>query len=290
MADEYGDDEGLLDAGELTELCHYFVVNAQDVEAELTERLMLRVMDECRNKLKSPEAYTAFRYALVCHPVLDEYELLELRGQPFLRPLSLFLAEAYEDIPAAAIDNHEIRVCPRCKWTLTKTLYNQWRCGDEWCLQVVGHFGLAERRPYTPHLKRVKRPLRQYVVAPGIAEVRIAQAIKRQLPRLDVVLWPNYDAYDIQIGFTDTVSWAVDVKDVRNAIRLATDLSKQEFRQTPPWERAWYVLPDERDVFLPNYWAGFRNTWRHPNTRITPTMERTFLQQVDRRWNEVRHA
>ena len=91
--------------------------------------------------------------------------------------------------------------------------------------------------------------MRTFIAAPGRAELRLARLLRSR--GLSVELWPSLDAYDLRIAFGNGRTWAVDVKDWTNPIRLARSVGR--IPVTPTWDRGYFVFPRERVRRQPDY-------------------------------------
>jgi hypothetical protein len=144
---------------------------------------------------------------------------------------------------------------------------------------------IQERSEAPEHLQRVRRAIRRYVVAPGIYEIKTVQ----QLHALGITaeLWPGYDAYDIRIIFPDRTVWAIDIKDWRFPHLLASRLTPLERHGNLAWDRALYVIPNQRIQEIPGYLDILRNATSEQEFSILTISE---LIEEARRYKEQCHA
>lgn len=245
----------LLIDDEPTPFCRELAIAQGDVEQELQERMMLPVMDLCRMR-RTPDAYVAFRAYLIEHPVVEVQELLTASLDPMLGDAGQQLAALYESVPATIQDMHgHVRLCSICGWTLARTPRGTWACGDMRCRDLSDGFKHMSATPYTPHLQRVRRAIRRYIVAPGRYEVDTAATLRalRQRNPLQVDLWPAFDEYDLRITFPNGDVWAVDIKDWRFPELLARTLTPLSSADDLAWDVAFYAIPDARLRERPEY-------------------------------------
>ena len=245
-------EEALLDDDQPTELCRELAIVKGDAEQEACQKKMLEVMSEAqRNRI--PDAYVALRYSLITRPVISDEELAQLSFDPRLGSLGGLLTELYERVPSVLADGGKVLTCGFCGWTLQR-VQGQLRCGDERCRILTGDFirvATRERSEPPSQLYRVRHPIRRYVVAPGVYEVNTARLLESL--GLRVELWPGYDKYDLRIIFPHQQLWAIDIKDWRFPHLLAPQLSPLHHGGSWTWDRAFYVIPDERVQEQSNY-------------------------------------
>lgn len=267
----------LLVGDEPSELCYELSVEASDAEAELTEQIAVRARERCR-VLGKEQAYVRFRRFLIEHPTLSRVDLVR-EGADLPLGLPELLYDAYEPVPDAAIRHAEVQTCGVCGWTLTWTRDGEPRCDGRLCAVLTK--GFNERGRTIPaelgsQLFRVKRGIRRYIVAPGKAELRLAERLAAL--GLDVTLWPAYDAYDLRVGFPSGEAWAVDVKDWENPFLLAKAVG--QIALEPSWNQAYYVFPDYRASLRPRYARAFGSTWVGQSDRVGYAVEKDFLRTV----------
>jgi hypothetical protein len=85
------------------------------------------------------------------------------------------------------------------------------------------------------------------VTGPGRAEVDLEgrlTALRAGAKRLDVAMWPGFDAYDVRITFPDGLVWAVDVKDWKHPGLLAK--AAKAVPAQPPYDESCWVVPQEQ--------------------------------------------
>jgi len=231
-----------------------------DAEEELTERMILPVLDLCRMR-RAPGAYVAFRSYLIEHPVVELADLVTASLDPVLGDTGQALPQMYEPVPTLLREDHGDQrnvalLCPVCGWTLVRTPRGTLMCGDARCRERSDGFRRYTTRPFSSTLYRVRRAIRRYIVAPGRYEVDTAKTLRDLrggTSPLRVDLWPSYDEYDLRITFPDGEVWAIDVKDWRFPALLARTLVPLRNDGDLAWTRAFYVIPDERLAERPEY-------------------------------------
>lgn len=255
-------DEPLLENDQPTTFCRELAesVPTHNIESELNESHMLRIIDRAKQR-RSPAAYVAFRRHLVEHPVLDQGVLLDASLNPLFSMFEGWLNDLYERVPAACVEDGAVLTCGNCGWTLQRTHDGQLRCGDDRCAVLTKGFQRDTQtitlNPDAP-LFRVTPAIRRFVVAPGIHEIHLFRALK-QVPGLEVDLWPGYDACDLGLTFPDGASWGIDVKDWKYARLLARRLQPFKAADGLTWTRTFYAVPDERAADDPEYLPTLRS-------------------------------
>lgn len=170
-------------------------------------------------------------------------ELAETRMRLHLDALRALLNDAYQPAPQSAAKDGVWATCRACGQLLLRTRQGAWTCETESCRDQgapqVGRF-----IPLRHEAVWLRRDLRRFIAAPGRAEVRQADALHQI--GATVELWPAFDRYDLRVIFPNGAVWALDVKDWRNPWLLAQHVRRRGFPSSPPWNRAWFVFPDER--------------------------------------------
>lgn len=248
-------EEALLDAADQpTRLCRELadLVKGGDAEREFCESLLgkIRHMAQVRQQ---QQAYVALRRLLIEHAVLSQMEVIAAANSTKLSLFGTDLHELYERVPAAAIIDGQVHLCGHCGWTLIQR-DGRWLCGGEYCAVLTQNFTRGTRTlamPTVGELLRVRRAIRDYIVAPGQAEVQLFQALEQL--GIPAELWPGYDAYDLRIPLGGGEIWGVDVKDWTYAHLLARRLDP--LPQEEPWSytQGFYAIPDTRTDQNPTY-------------------------------------
>ncbi len=214
-----------------------------DVEANARERVFMgKVFGQCPDA----DSYTAFRRLLVEHPVLSEADLSDALGQVALQPLKDRLREAYIRIGRGYAVDGEFLTCSACGNLLIRDARGRLHCEDEACEAGASpEIGRQIRGPAC----WLSRELRQFIAAPGRAEIDLERRLKRLHVQVD--LWPQRDAYDLKVTLPSGAVWAVDVKDWASPYALAQHADA--IPQNPPWRHAFFVFPDARRKNRANY-------------------------------------
>lgn len=240
-------DEPLLsEDGELTPLCQELARGLEhgDAELEICESLMGMVRTIAQSR-RSQEGYVAFRRFLIEHPVATQDELSDAGSQRELTPFAATLHELYERIPTSAIHDGDLLRCGYCGWTLERR-QERLRCGSPRCRALTENFSrgtVTETYDVVDPPLRVRRAIRQYVVAPGIYELNLADEVEAF--GLICQLWPSYDRYDVRVIFDDGEVWAIDVKDWKYPHLLGRQLTTFA-DDAPDWQHAFFAIPDVR--------------------------------------------
>ena len=148
----------LLDGEYVTEDAEALIVDNPDIAGELTQRIMLRVIENCRIR-GDQDGYVRFRkFAIEC-PVASSVEIFRILNSLDDDNLRMLLNEAYEEVPAPSTLVKAVPTCVRCGWT-TPTALNESasRCANRRCLRLEGVQPprFPGERVWEPGLKRVK--------------------------------------------------------------------------------------------------------------------------------------
>ena len=258
------------------------IVSNPDVAGELTQRIMLRVIENCRGR-GDQDGYVKFRRFVIEHPVATQIELIEALEAVSDDSLRSLLNEAYEEVPGYTTSGGAVQTCKRCGWTAASNVTTQeGRCANRRCRQLDGVQAgqYPDRHPMSPGLRRVRAGLARYTTQPGGLELSLYRSLSK-LKDLKVELWPGFDAFDIGIEFPDGDLWAVDCKDSGRPGFLATRLSREEFPQQDSWRRAFYVFPYYRRELTPQYGRIFSSGWRTEDQRVSWSFDDEFLKMVE---------
>ena len=278
----------LMDGEYITEDAEELIIDNPDISAELTQRVMLRVIQNCRAR-GDQEGYVRFRRFIIEHPVVSQLEFIRSLNSFDDKDLRSMMIEAYEEVPAPHTYGEDIRTCKRCGWTLPRVLRgNSSRCANRRCLLLEGVQPTRFPRHHTwePGLRRVKAGLARYTTQPGGLELRLYDSLQ-ELEHLRVELWPNYDTYDIGIIFPDGESWAVDCKDSGRPEMLAAILSREDFPMSGSWQRAFFVFPNYRREITPTYGRTFQSRWRTGDRFVSWSFDDKLLRTVKDRLRET---
>ena len=255
-----------------------------DVEAEMTENIMLDIKEAC-SQLRNPQVYAHCRRFLIEHPICTQDELEGLTSVLPGNSLPRLLLSAYEDIPNHFVVGRSIAACPHCGWTIRWTIERKPFCVTSLCNSVI------QTRPNVRavitsslgRLLRLKRGLQMYVGVPGLSELQLTKELAK-MKGVETELWPEFDAYDLKITFKGTGEvWAIDVKDYRNPTRLAREV--KPFRADPPWDQAFYAFPQHRRSR--GYMEAFRNLRPDSTIQVEGIFFRALVRKVRDRAKEV---
>jgi hypothetical protein len=235
-------------------------------------------MDKARAG-NAPEAYVAFRRLLIEQPAITALALDENLARPELAVLAAEIRQAYAEAPPEAIADGIVRTCGGCGGLrLPLDDARTWFCEDAMCPAPTKP---GAEHPAAEGVWWLRRELRTFIVAPGRAELRIAQAIQRKGAL--VLLWPDFDACDLSVFAVRP--WVVDVKAWRNPVRLARRLRERRFPVPADAEKAFIVIAHEQVRAHPNYLARLHKACPEvrPGQRVVAVSETEFLRQVERR-------
>ncbi len=162
---------------------------------------------------------------------------------------------------------------------LKTTFYDQDDSGGEvYCCDICGILRRVNGRlvgvkpsycddhhPDLPHVRkiaadgyaRMKFGIHLRTFIPGRAELAIftaAESLQEECVGhlVEVVRYPGIDAYDMRLVFRDEV-WAVDVKDLSDPRELRRKLVPMPHSKGLEHDRAYYVVPQRRLQFKPDY-------------------------------------
>lgn len=255
----------LEDDGYLTDLGRELaekLEGASDVLLEQDDEYFRAVFQFARENKLSKD-YAEARNFTIRNPVLDDPLDISSRLDWHEGIRSRLLA-CYEPFDSGNKQREGSKVfyytCPRCGWPL------HWKSDEAQCYKDgpcrAWEGELAEnavRMPYADHIWRTREGVQRYVVGAEVELIRLADLLKRERG-LTIALFPNLDAYDMQITFPDNKSWAIDLKNYKSATQLAKSLRDKAVPGVPLWERAFYVFPDERAT--DGYLTEFGNVWK----------------------------
>ncbi|MFD7652857.1 hypothetical protein ACFV4N_02610 [Actinosynnema sp. NPDC059797] len=261
-ADQDAGELVLVDAetGSPTQECLEWAVSAPDPAAERFENdLMREVLTLCR-AARAPEAYTAFRRLLIEQPTLTSIELARLGENLDLDLLHDTVKRSYSPITARYVRDGKAAVCAGCNCLLVPVGEDRYICLLDRCRRQPVRVSRVLDPAAGGGIHQLTRPLRTFITGPGLAEIEL-EAELRALG-LTPVMWPNFDAYDLEVRFPDGRVWALDVKDRANPALLGR--ATVPLRPDPPYDRGLLVVPHyrftERDgyreVFLQNLPEG----------------------------------
>lgn len=271
----FGENEVLLVEGFPTDTCYDLASSSNDIEAEITEQLIMKVMNLCISVGK-PQDYVNFRRKLIENPVISKKDLISWSLDKSNCCASHLIKDAYEEIPVSTLNRGKTYTCGYCGWTI-EWRNNIPRCDNSICAEMTDNFKNVHvlDSPYN-HL-RLKRGLQRFVSKPGMYEIILERKLQKLGLKAD--MWPNFDAYDLRISFPNGAVWAVDVKDRSNPYLLARNVS--EFSREPVWDKAYYVIPDYRKRHCKDFKKIFYNEYCGSKL-ISLEMESDFIKKVKR--------
>lgn len=270
-------DEALLQYGELTDLCYELAVDNKNIEEELTQKVILDVMNTCRAE-EDQQGYVNFRKKIIENPILKKEELINWANDIASSSAADLLKEFYEDIPIYAVNRDgAVYKCSYCGWTVEWDKDGNGRCHNSLCHQYTNNFRKIKKLKEEPKkLVRLKRGCMRYLAKPGKYELILKEKLLKL--GLKVELWPNFDLYDLKVIFPDGEIWAVDMKDYSNPDLLVARLGS--FPEEAYYNKAFYVIPQYRYSFNPTFERVFENTYKYKKENLQLFMENNFLKQV----------
>lgn len=271
-------DEKFIEDGIPTDFCYEMAMDTSDIEAELEQRVILKVKNEFKAYGKE-EDYKKFRSYLIKNPIstrekLEQFILKSARYNSNLKRIYSKIYEFYEDIPEHYIMNNNIEVCNYCGWTIINKSKDK-HCISDYCKANLG-IEKCKVKPYLENMIRVKRGVMRYTSLPGIPEIDLKNKIERL--GLEVKLYPNFDEYDLEIIFNNC-SWAIDVKDYGNPYNLVKKVTEFEANSC---EKSFIVVPNKR--------YSLNKDYKHIINSEEPTgfeyiIERDFIKLVKEKIN-----
>jgi REase associating with pPIWI_RE/pPIWI_RE three-gene island domain Y len=288
--DEIGTGDTFLNDQLPTQVCEDWACTSPHVEAELSEqRLMRSVLATC-HAASAQDTYIEFRTLLITRPVLTLQELQQQRSSPKLALLADHLREAYIEAPLNCLFHDQFYCCAECNNLLLSTTAGTPVCENERCRQKKTN--IANRTYHAGEgVLWLKRGLRRFVSAPGKTEMELYQTLLDE-STLEVELWPTYDAYDLRVIFPDREVWAVDVKDWANPFLLAHRVDA--IPPSPPWTRAYFVFPDDRQLQRSDYARAFTHhcpfLGKSQKSRTTACFVKDFLSAVRKKLKGIQNS
>lgn len=252
-----GPDDLLLDpdSSRPTELCHEWAEQFPDSATRLYDREIIGTALRLCRQHGEEDSYTEFRRLLVTRPLLTAADEWAVSTDHVLDPVKDLLGLIYHPVPNSYLRDGAYTACGRCRTLLTPLQGGGWWCERDRCRRR-GQPPVGRRHPQdeTGRLLQLDRPLRQFVTGPGQAEVSLEEQLLAL--GLTVRMWPAYDAYDIHVTFPDGHMWAVDVKDWAHPAFLGR--AAHQVRQEPPYDEAFWVVPQDRVDDRPGYVATYQ--------------------------------
>lgn len=241
--------EKFIENGIPTDFCYEMVIDSNDLEGELDQKIILSIKNEFQLHGKE-EDYVAFRSFLINNPVttrdrLDNFISQQGNYNTKLKRIYAEIYNFYEEIPEHYKTNNSIETCGYCGWTIIS------KDGNKHCISDYCHANLGIEKSklieYEDEMIRVKRGVMRYISLPGIPELRLKNKLEKL--GLRVRLYPNFDQYDLEVIFKKC-SWAVDIKDYSNPYTLVNKIKTFESNSS---ERSFILVPDKRCSFNKDY-------------------------------------
>lgn len=194
------------------------------------------------------EGYALCRKFIIEHSIVDSIRLEELRKALTKIGVSEkqyndFKEKVYEAIPVNCV-----KECSYCGWTVSEDARHRLHCLNQKCWIETNDFSDCRELTGKHRKMRVKRDIQRFFVLPGKLELAIADFANDNGVANE--LWPEMDAYDIKLSFTDGEVWMIDAKAWQNAVQL-----KENVKENPPFppndlennpsRKAYLVIPDE---------------------------------------------
>ncbi|MER7519705.1 hypothetical protein [Streptomyces sp. NPDC126499] len=273
------------DSARPTELCYEWAEQSSDSALALYDREVIRTALRLCREYGEEDAYTEFRRLLVTRPVLTSAEDFALSMDHVLDPVKELLSRIYRPVPDSYLRSGEYATCGRCFTLLTPLHDGGWWCERDRCRRR-GKPPVGRRYPREEvgELLQLARPLRQFVTGPGRAEADLETRLTAL--GLKVRMWPAYDAYDVHITFPDDHVWAVDVKDWAHPAFLGR--AARPVPQQPPYDEAFWVVPQDRVDDRPGYIAVFERNRPSSARHLSLLTDKELLARARERLTRTR--
>ena len=196
------------------------------LEIDNNQSYILRLMNEIRNYDLPHRTYTIFRRFIAENRFPSELDIaLLLDNHPEIERVKEFLDEAYRDAPP---QSDFMPLCKACDGYLDCAAREIEGCCEPLNCRV-------DKAPITDTVICLIRP--------SFIELRLEKKFKEM--RLEVELWPELDAADLKITFSDGNFWAIDAKDWGSASKLARELNQNTIPNIGQ-SKSFFVVPDYR--------------------------------------------
>lgn len=206
------------------------------VERDVISQIEQRAVYDCLKALIQGE-YVDLRKFFIEHPVISSKDLRALKMKYASNSVALQAIEnAYEEIRSNCF------ICPKCGWTLRKEKTGV-RCQSRACSEAIYIPGELELISGSAGMLRLKRGVMKYIAVPGKLELGIYQYCEKH--KVQSLLWPQMDRYDIEITFSDGTVWAIDAKAVKEPYFLKESIARDGGFPAGTYDRSFYVIPDE---------------------------------------------
>lgn len=205
------------------------------IEKDVVAGIEQRVVYECLRSLNQEE-YVDLRKYFINHPITSLEELRKMKLKYSENDIALCAVEnAYEVIM------EDCFVCPKCGWTLQKEKIGM-RCQNRSCSEEKYIQGELQNVPGDSGMLRLKRGVMKYICVPGKLELEIYNYCNKH--KVQSVLWPEMDKYDIGITFSNGDIWAIDAKAIREPQFLKENIIRDGGFPDGKYKRGFYVIPD----------------------------------------------
>jgi hypothetical protein len=248
--------QALVHEGEPTPICHEYADSAgiyleQEIEQAVIPQIMSKLIGDVEGAEKK---YSRFRKFLV-----ENAYALKKDAAAAVQEVGADLSRIYGPIPVKSqVEFRGKRFfypCPRCKWPMARQGGKFFCERSTTCMKEGAQFDLSgnKLKPLGQKLPPEPLPCDGYVailaglwrftVLPGLEELKIYNHLC-EFPYAEVILWPNIDAYDLEVR-VESQSWRVDVKDYVSYVHLINHLIEH-----PASEETWIVVPDCKEHFV----------------------------------------
>lgn len=266
----------LIECGQLTDICYEYAMANNDIEDELSQKEILKVMEICKID-DDQEGYVNFRRKIIKDNILAKDKVISWSNNSFNSTAAQFYKDFFEDIPPYAVKDGDVYRCKYCGWTIEWDKHNNPRCQNNFCRKYTNNFRNIEKLIEKPgRLWRLKRGCMRYIAKPGKYELELESKLLKL--GLKVEMWPEFDKYDLKIIFEDGEIWAIDVKDYSSPEVLVDSLGA--FPEKPYYDKAFYIVPQYRHQFNPGFERVFNDRYKYKKENLELLMERNFLKRV----------
>lgn len=177
------------------------------VEKDIIAGIEQRAVYDCLKELSQDE-YVNLRKYIIEHSQISFEELRKLK-----------LIFSQNDMALQAIENAYEEIMDDC--------YVQ---GELTCIR--GEAGIL----------RLKRGVMKYISEPGQLELEIYNYCMKH--KVQSVLWPEMDKYDIEITFPNGDVWAIDAKAIKEPYFLKENIIRDGGFPDGNYKKGLYVIPD----------------------------------------------
>ena len=143
--------------------------------------------------------------------------------------------------------------------------------------------------PYRDGLRHLCAAIHERVCLHGIEEARWLDAVhalqttegdsSNQLTEVED--WPDIDIVDLRVTFAGGAVWVADMKEYSDPDRLGKEITPlTPAPDSPPYDRAFYVIPDRREDRTPGYCRRVQRAAQLPPNHQILTVAH-FLQEVE---------